>query len=100
MPCDRVDLPGGVSAIVCSRGSRRSKPCAHCGSTSYLLCDFPVLRAGRRTTCDAPLCHRCTTRHAGDVDLCRPHAERWSNGKPTVGPGAEIEIPDVFADEP
>ena len=101
---DRVDTPHGT-AFICGRG-RRSKPCAYCGSASSRLCDFPVLRRvarGRpgiradeslmpkvRGTCDEPLCDRCTSKIAGDGDLCRAHAPLWDAalGKPTVGPGA------------
>lgn len=90
MPCDPVKLPGGGTALVCSR-ARRPKPCAYCQSASGRLCDFPVLRNSRRTTCDEPLCPRCTTRIAGDGDLCRAHAAVWDFvlSKPKVGPGAE-----------
>ena len=96
MPCDTADLPGGVTAIVCSRG-RSSKPCAYCGRASTRLCDFPVLKKIRSTgletkgTCDVPLCDRCTSKIAGDGDLCRAHVPLWDAqlGKPKVGPGAE-----------
>jgi len=88
MPCRPVPLPGGF-AVVCGPGNR-SKPCTYCGRNSSRLCDFPVLRKGIKTTCDAPLCDRCTQRIAGDGDLCRAHAPLWDAalGKPTVGPGA------------
>ena len=90
MPCETKDLGnGGGFAIICSRG-RSGKRCAHCGAAAALLCDFPVERVGKRATCDAPLCARCTTKIAGDGDLCRPHARLWDKelGRPTVGPGA------------
>jgi len=78
MPCDRVPLPGGSTAIVCSRG-RRGAPCAYCGRASSRLCDFPVTKdRGVKGTCDAPLCSSCTTRIAGDGDLCRTHAPLWN----------------------
>jgi hypothetical protein len=75
--------------IVCSRG-QRSTPCAYCGRPSSRLCDFPVTRNGKRGTCDAALCARCTSKIAGDGDLCRAHAPLWNKatGKATVGPGA------------
>jgi hypothetical protein len=84
MPCHRT--PYGFA---CTHG-RTTKRCAYCGRPSDRLCDFPVLRDGKRTTCDAALCSRCTTRIAGDGDLCRSHAPLWdaATNKPTVGPGA------------
>jgi hypothetical protein len=90
MPCHPVKLFDGSTAIVCSRGSTR-KRCAYCGRASDRLCDFPVLRDGKRTTCDAALCSRCTTRITGDRDLCRSHVACWNHelGRPLVGPGAE-----------
>ena len=91
MPCEfKRDEAGAVTAIVCSRGRAR-KRCVHCGGPGSQLCDFPVLRDGRKTTCDAALCRHCSTKpHAGDVDLCRPHAAQWDQvtGRPKVGPGA------------
>lgn len=54
MTCERVTLPDGGAAIVCS--SRRRRRCA-CGAPATLLCDWKV--PGRRTgTCDAPLRER------------------------------------------
>lgn len=90
MPCYPVKMPNDTVGIVCTRGRTR-KRCAYCGSASDRLCDFPVLRDGKRTTCDAALCSRCTTRIAGDGDLCRAHAPLWdaATNKPTAGPGAE-----------
>lgn len=93
MACEEVKHlgpSGPLVAIVCSRGGPRPKPCVYCGSRSSRLCDFPVLRDGKRATCDDALCSGCTTRIAGDGDLCRAHAVVWdtATNKPTVGPGA------------
>lgn len=76
MPCTKIDLGDGASAIVCSRG--RSTPvCAShgCGRPSEALCDFPL---GNGKTCDRKMCARC--RHAQprlgpDRDYCRVHHE-------------------------
>lgn len=82
-------LRRGAFAIVCTRG-RVGRRCRYCGGAADHLCDFPVLRDGKRGTCDAPLCSRCTTRIAGGRDLCRAHAPLWDPAldRPTVGPGA------------
>lgn len=77
MPCERVNLPGGAVAIVCSSG--RSKRCK-CGRRATLACDWKV--EGKKSgTCDAPICDRCTTSPAPDKDLCPPHAQAFEEWK-------------------
>lgn len=73
MACERVALPGGGAAIVCS--SHRRQRCA-CGQRATLLCDWkvPTRRSG---TCDAPICPRCSMSPAPDKDLCRTHAQAF-----------------------
>lgn len=85
MICDRISLPDGSSAIVCSAGRR--KRCS-CGRPATLLCDWkvPTRRSG---TCDADLCASCTTSPAPDKDLCPEHAEafrQWQAEKERTGP--------------
>lgn len=88
MPCTPVKLGQDTFAIACGRARKR---CRYCNGGADRLCDFPVLRDGKRGTCDAPICSRCTTRIAGDGDLCRAHAPLWDAalGRPKVGPGAD-----------
>lgn len=75
MGCDHIKLPGGGSAIVCSRG-RRTQSChiQGCRGTVVSLCDYPVERKGKKATCDAPMCsaHRHTVSKTEDdsVDWC------------------------------
>ncbi len=90
MPCQHAKLPDGTSAIVCVCTRGRGRRCVHCGGPASQLCDFPVLRGGCKTTCDASLCRHCTTRIAGDRDLCRTHAAQWDDAlnRPKAGPGA------------
>jgi len=80
MTCERVELPGGQVAIVCS--SHRRARCA-CGRPAPLLCDWKV--AGNASgTCDAPLCDRCGTSPAPGKDLCPEHARAfaaWEAGR-------------------
>jgi hypothetical protein len=94
MPCTPLKLGDGVTALICSRGRTR-KRCRYCSGAGGRLCDFPVTRDGVRGTCDAPLCSRCTTKIAGDGDLCRAHAPLWDAalGRPKVGPGAAEPAP-------
>ncbi len=74
MPCDRVTLPDGTGAIVCSRGPRRQR-CA-CGKPATRLCDWKMKATGSGT-CDAPICAACTTSPAPEKDLCPTHAAAW-----------------------
>jgi hypothetical protein len=73
MICDRVSLPDGGTAIVCSSGRR--KRCA-CGRPADLLCDWKV-PARRSGTCDAPICSTCTTSPTADKDLCPTHGQAY-----------------------
>mgnify|MGYP001561521056 CR=1 FL=1 len=74
MPCNKVSIPGGGFAIVCSRGGRgRAAPCgeAGCAAPHVALCDFPMPGGG---TCDRRMCdaHR---KHVGkNRDHCPEHA--------------------------
>ena len=71
MACERIPVPTGGAAIVCSP-TRRCK----CGRRATLECDWrmPERRSG---TCDAPICSSCTTSPAPDKDLCATHARAW-----------------------
>lgn len=72
MPCDRVRLPGGGTAIVCS--SRKRKRC-ECGRPATLLCDWKI---GDGKTCDAPICTICAEHVGPDKHLCRKHSEAYA----------------------
>lgn len=91
MPCRRFgDDASGTWGFVCGPGAR-AKRCAYCGDAATRLCDFAVDRKRGKGTCDAPLCDRCTTRIAGDGDLCRAHVPLWNarlGHAPKPGPEA------------
>lgn len=74
MGCDFVPLEKGGFAILCSRGSKR-KTCSMCGRPSTKLCDAPVSRKGRDTTCDAPLCNACAVPVSEATDYCPLHQQ-------------------------
>jgi len=78
MPCDRVRMPGGGVAIVCSRGPRKVRRCA-CGAVATRECDWKIGREidGATLTCDKPLCAACSHVPAPDKDLCPAHAAEW-----------------------
>lgn len=81
MTCDRVAMPGGGTAIVCS-ATRRCK----CRRRATLLCDWKVPERASGT-CDAPLCDRCTTSPTPGKDLCSKHAQAfavWKAGKEQI----------------
>jgi hypothetical protein len=78
MTCDRVSLPGGVTAIVCSPTKR-----CKCGRRAPLACDWkmPSRKSG---TCDAPICDQHTFSPAPGKDLCPTHAiafDKWKAGR-------------------
>ena len=89
MACEHVKLPGGGSAIVC--GARRPHTKCGCGRRATLLCDWKMENptdhkfARGSTTCDKPLCERCTTSPAPDKDLCPKHAEAFEHWKAARG---------------
>jgi hypothetical protein len=73
MTCERVPMPTGGFAIVCS-SHRRQRCC--CGNAAPLLCDWKV--AGKRSgTCDAPICRSCSTSPTAGKDLCPKHAAEY-----------------------
>lgn len=71
MTCDHVRLPGGGTAIVCSR-SRRPRQKCKCGQPATLLCDWKV-KARKSGTCDAPICATCAEEVGPDKHLCPDH---------------------------
>lgn len=77
MTCERVTLPGGARAIVCTT---RKRPRCACGRPATLECDWkvPTRKSG---TCDAPICTRCTTSPAAKKDLCPAHTAEFQKWK-------------------
>lgn len=75
MACEIINT-GGLTAIVCKRGTRK-RPCHYCGNAARYQCDHPVIRNGKRGTCDVWLCDQCRNEVAKDTDLCRAHFNLW-----------------------
>ena len=76
MVCERVVLPTGGAAIVCSSGRRQR---CSCGQRAPLLCDWKVA-ANESGTCDTPICAGCASEPAPSKHLCVTHQaafERW-----------------------
>lgn len=75
MPCETVEMPGGTTAMVGSRGRRWTRMCSVCKvHRGTRLCDGRTAVAGK--TCDAPLCAACTFSPSKEVDFCPTHREQ------------------------
>ncbi|MCA9680743.1 MAG: hypothetical protein KC457_00990 [Myxococcales bacterium] len=85
MVCRQIDLGGGASAIVCSRG-QRAPQCSTkgCRNTATRLCDFPLQGKRAGQTCSAQLCESCAQVQADGTDYCPAHARGARLGH--VGP--------------
>jgi len=77
MPCDRVTLPGGFSAIVCTRG-RRPHRCTACHLAGGFQCDWKIAPG---KTCDAYLCAEHAKEVAPGKHLCPGHVEAYAQWK-------------------
>lgn len=85
MPCTPLTLPGGVRAIVCTRGRR---PRCVCGARPVFQCDAPSrLRSG---TCDRHLCAACATEVGPDRHLCPTHAAAGAGAAPSAPVQGEL----------
>ncbi len=82
MTCEHVKLADGTTAIVCTLGKRKAKPCSVCGKPSTKLCDWVTAQArdfGEQDhTCDKPLCDACAVHSGKNTDFCPDH--------PRIGP--------------
>ena len=73
MTCKQINLGGGATAIVCTRGSDRGR--CKCGRVATRLCDFELSGRKAGQTCSAKLCEKCSTRPpASELDYCPAHA--------------------------
>lgn len=72
MPCETITLPGGISAIVCTRRKPRRRCSCGSGQFTSLLCDHPKPRGG---TCDKPLCDGCAVVVGTDRHHCPGHPQ-------------------------
>lgn len=70
MTCRPINLGGGVTGIVCSRGKRPIL--CKCGARGNKLCDFPI---GDGKTCDKGMCDRHAVPMGKNMDYCQIHAE-------------------------
>ncbi len=68
MGCEPIE-----NGFVCSRGGGSRKKCVTCGRTADRLCDWPVRRDGKMTTCDRASCRQHSTNVSPKVDYCLVH---------------------------
>jgi hypothetical protein len=80
MPCRDIKLPNGFTGIACSRERRRACSVPGCGRTAPYLCDYPVKRKGKDTTCNRAMCEAHRKNMSPEVDYCPGHTE-YSAGK-------------------
>jgi hypothetical protein len=60
-----------AGAIVCA--SRVRCATSTCRGEGTLLCDYPVTRRGRQTTCNRRICRGCAKPITSSTDYCPPH---------------------------
>lgn len=76
MPCTPVKLPGGGTAIVCSRTRTKRRKCYYCSKPAPFLCDHK--QGGAR--CDRPICGDHARALGNDVDWCKEHPLKQPQG--------------------
>jgi hypothetical protein len=72
------DAAGNVIGRACYREPRRGCQTTGCPHPGTLLCDYPVTRGGRKTTCNRYMCDRCAKGVGPGRDFCPPHAKLHS----------------------
>lgn len=71
MVCEKVRMPDGGIAIMCSRNKRKPAPtCQYCHCVGEKLCDGPH---PKRDTCDKRMCSYCAYHVDPDLDFCPDH---------------------------
>lgn len=108
MACDKVPFEGGIMVICGGRRSRRR--CAICRRDwATAQCDHPVLRNGRKGTCDLHICEQHRTPIGPNADLCPAHSAQYElNGMRFAMGDAELdprepraeELPDAIPTDP
>ncbi len=90
MACEVIQTKDGpiVTMILCRHGRRQM--CKHCGRNPVSkLCDYPVAPG---KTCDFPMCARCATNIAHEVDYCPKH-------KDVKPPAQQLDLLEEIAEE-
>lgn len=77
MPMRSVPITDGAGNVIgraCYRENLPRCQTAGCPGNGAVLCDFPVTRRGRQTTCNRRVCRSCAKTLGGGQDFCPPHA--------------------------
>ncbi len=74
MGCEKLSLPGGGVAIVCTRGRGRARKCCACTLAGGFQCDWKM---GGAKTCDRYICPDHAKEVAKDKHLCPEHQEAY-----------------------
>lgn len=67
------DGAGNVIGRACYREPVSRCATAGCRGVGTVLCDYPITRRGRQTTCSRRVCQACA-KSVGNQDFCPPHA--------------------------
>lgn len=68
------DRAGNVIGRACYREPVHRCATSGCAGAGVILCDYPVKRRGRTTSCNRRVCKACAARVGEDQDFCPPHA--------------------------
>jgi hypothetical protein len=69
------DASGRVIGIGCTRAPLPTCDSTACRKPGNLLCDFPVMRRGRKLTCSRRMCQAHATKVGPRRHYCPPHAK-------------------------
>lgn len=73
------DASGRVIGIGCTRAPATvGCDTTACRSPGVFLCDYPVIRRGRKTTCSRRMCKSCATSAGARKHYCPPHAKLYA----------------------
>lgn len=78
------DADGNVIGRACYRAERPRCSTTGCAGHGTILCDFPVTRRGRQTTCSRRVCRGCAVTIGKGLDFCPPHARSAADSLVTI----------------
>lgn len=69
------DDAGNPIGIACGRTPHQQCSSPGCNAHAGKLCDFPVIRNGKRGTCDRKICSTHSVKVGRDLDYRIPHSK-------------------------
>ena len=85
-----IDADGRVIGRACYREKRAHCQTKHCRGAAVLLCDYPVKRRGKATTCNRHVCRGCAKSIGPERDYCPPHARLHAADAPRRADEAKL----------